>query len=124
MLKECADALVELVGVGGVFAYTDGIKPVLALDIVVLLLAVGEGRVDPLYLEVVVGVVVEGEGTEERAVAVVLQTVEIDVELERLVEGAESGSAGVGDKSVDVVGPYGEETEVEAVVDAVAQDGL
>ena len=43
MFEEGADTLVKLVGVAGILAYADGIEPILALDVEVFLLAVGEG---------------------------------------------------------------------------------
>ena len=116
--------MVELDSVGGVFAHTDGIEPVLALDIVTFLFAVGEGRGCPGKFDVVVGVVVEGEGTEEGAVSVVFEAVEIDVEFECLVEGAEGSGAGVGDEAVGIASPDGEKAELRAVVDAVAEETL
>ena len=124
MFEEGADTLVELDSVGGVFAHADGIEPVLALDVVAFLFAVGEGRGCPGEFDVVVGVVVEGEGTEEGAVSVVFEAVEIDVEFECLVEGAEGGGAGVGDEAVGIASPDGEKAELKAVADAVAEETL
>lgn len=125
MFEEGAHAAVETVGVARILAYADLIEPVLVLNVVELLLAVVLRRGCPAQLEVVGGVVVEGEGTEEGVVLVDLAAVEIDVELQRPRAGAaESGGSRGGDEAVGVAGPDGQKGEVEVVAQPVAKNAL
>ena len=112
MLEERTHASVETVGVARL-AEADLVEEVLALDVVEFLFAVQLCRGGPAQAEprgespVVGGMPVEGESPQERAVAVALGTVKIDIQEECLVEAAERDGVALGDKAVDVASPDG-----------------
>lgn len=73
---------------------------------------------------VVVGMEVEQESAETGIVAVLLATIEKDVELETLHETAESGGLRLGDQAIDIARNDSQKRDIEGGTDRIRKESL